>query len=427
MNKSFLYLKKILQHELISGSFYVFIGFIISSAISFIFNLFLARNLPYSSYGEYASLLSLFTLATIPAGSLSAVIVKFAAVYFANNEEDKASYLYKKMFLFWGFASFLIFLIFVAFASPLSSFLKISDLFLIVLLGLSVGFSYFAVVNTAFLQSLTRFGTLSSLTIFGALGKLALGFLLISEGLKVLGAMLSITFLTIINFTIPIFPLRKLMFYKHERKVDLHTNELISYGIPTSMALLFLSSFISIDVILVKHFFPMAQAGYYGGLSLIGKVIFYFTAPIPLVMFPLLVKRHARGEEFKNLLYISLVLILIPSILITVFYFIFPDLTVKIFLGGGEYEKVSKYLGWFGIFLTIFSTVNVLVNFFLSLRKTFVVYLVILGSLLQILLIWINHQDFLEIIYASIASSLFLLVILLVYYVKEYGFHNSSK
>lgn len=427
MNRFFIILKNTLQHELISGSIFISMGFIISSFLSFVFNLFLARSLSYSDYGEYASLLSIFTLATIPTLSLTAVIVRFAAMYFANGEFGKASYFYKKMFLFWGLIAVFIFLLFLLLTPFISSFLKIEDLSLIIISGIAVAFSYFAVVNMAFLQSLTKFKILSFVTVFGSLGKLILGFLLIFAGLRVLGALISITLMTLINFVIGIFPLRQLISFKSEKKVGLPYKDLIRYGIPASFSLLFLSSFISADVLLVKHFFKEAQAGYYGGLSLIGKVIFYFTGPIPLVMFPLLVQRHLRGENFKNLLYISLILVLIPSVSITLFYYLFPDFTMKFFLGGGEYLKVGKYLGIFGIFLTIFSLTNVVVNFFLSLSKTKITYLVACGAVLQVVLIYFYHRNFEEIIASSIISCGLLLIMLLLYYVNLYGFNNPSK
>ena len=87
------------KHELINGSFYIFLGFLISSFISFIFNLFLARTLSYSDYGEYSSLLSIFNLAIIPTTSLTAVVVRFATVYFTQNQDDKAEFLYRRMFI----------------------------------------------------------------------------------------------------------------------------------------------------------------------------------------------------------------------------------------------------------------------------------------------------------------------------------------
>src|SRR5690348_13483078 len=94
-------LRNILQNELLKGSFYMFAGGLATSFFSFVLNLFLARRLSYSEYGIYVSLLSIFTVLTIPAASLTATIVRFAAGYFANGQVPKAASLYKKMLAIW--------------------------------------------------------------------------------------------------------------------------------------------------------------------------------------------------------------------------------------------------------------------------------------------------------------------------------------
>ena len=162
------------------------------------------------------------------------------------------------------------------------------------------------------------------------------------------------------------------------------------------------------------------MAGLYGGLSLVGRTIFYFTAPIPYVMFPLLVKRHSGGKSYKNLLYLALVLVSVPSVLITLFYFLFPELTINIFLAGREYLTIASYLGLFGIFLTIFNINNVLVSFYLSLKDLKVSIYIFFCAVIQIILIYLFHQNFQTIILDSIASSSLLLGVLILYYIRHY-------
>lgn len=141
-----------------------------------------------------------------------------------------------------------------------------------------------------------------------------------------------------------------------------------------------------------------------------------------MAMFPLIVKRHTNQENFNNLFYIALIIVLIPSILITIFYFIFPQFTIKLFLGGEGYLSIAPYLGLFGILLTIYSVNNVFVNFFLSVKKTLVSLIILFFALFQIALIYAYHDNFYQIIYVSIFSSVLLLTSLMLYYLKLYGF-----
>lgn len=416
-------LNKIAKHELVTGSFYIFVGSMFGNVLAFLLNLFLARSLSYADYAIFASLLSVITLASIPAGSISIVIMRFATDYYAKNQIKKVKAFYSKLFKFIFGLSLLILLGFIIFSIPLKFYLHLDSIWYVILAGLSVSVSYLFVMNAAFLQSLLKFKFISLVSVVGSVVKLFVGVVLIILGFKAFSGLWAIFFMIFISFLIGFVPLRKIIFQKikKEDEVSIKTKEIFSYALPAFVISLFLTSFTSTDVILVKHFFNSHDAGFYAGISLIGKVIFYFTSPIPMVMFPLLVKRHSTGRNFVNLFYIAMFLVILPSIAITAFYFVFPKFVINLFLGGREYMYVAKYLGIFGLYLTVFSMVNVCVGFFLSLNKTKISYLVVSGALAQIILIYLFHSSFYQIIGVSLIVSSLLLVSLLYVFFKNYG------
>lgn len=413
---------KILRHELINGSFYIFAGSMVSNVLAFILNLFLARSLSYSDYAIFATLLSVITLAAIPSSSISTIIMKFATSFYANGQEDKVKSFYVNSFKFvFGFA-FSVFLLFVLLSVPISSFLQLDNIWYVILVGFTVFAFYLNTLNVAFLQSLLKFGFISLLTSISGFVKILVGVILVFLGFKAFGGIWAIFFMTIISFLIGFYPLKKVLFLKvNKEKVFLKKSDIFSYAFPAFVTILALTAFTSTDVILVKHFFNSQLAGFYAGLSLIGKVIFYFTAPIPVVMFPLLVKRHATGKSFVNLFYLALILVILPSVAITSFYFMFPSFVIKIFLGGRDYLYIAEYLGFFGVYLTIFSMVNVCVNFFLSINKTKISILVVIAALFQIILIFMYHSSFYQVIGVSLIVLTVLLVSLLAIFAKSYG------
>src|SRR5260221_7958153 len=145
-----------------------------------------------------------------------------------------------------------------------------------------------------------------------------------------------------------------------------------------------------------------------------------------MVMFSLVIKRFHNGEKFHNLLFLSFLLVLLPSLCITGFYFLFPKIAIGIFLGA-KYFTISPYLGWFGVYLCIFSLINVLVNFFLSLKKTQVSWVIAAGALTQAIGIWLFHAHIVQIITISLSLSSMLFVVLLLYYMHEYGTQKQKK
>lgn len=419
-------LKNLFKHELVSGSFFVFAGTLVSSFLAFVLNVYFARELSYADYGTLSSLISIVTLLTIPAGAISVVIVRYATLFFARGEEDRAGAFYIKSFKYILIYSFILNVIFIILFPVISNFLKISDIGLIVLVALSVALFYLATLNIAFLQSLLKFRLLGFIYFIAGIGKLIGGIALVYLGFRVYGAILATFIFSLIDYVFSLVPLRKTI-SNAGKEVSIGTKDFTSYAIPTTIALFSLSSFISTDVLLVKHFFTGVEAGFYGGLSLVGKVIFYFTGPIPMVMFPLIVKKHENSEKYHKLFYASLVLVLIPSVSITIFYFLFPEFTIKLFLGGKGYLTMAPYLGLFGVFLTIFSINNVFINFFLSIKKTLVWGIVLIWSVAQIGLIILIHDNFYQIIYINIITSVLLLVFLVLYYLKVHGFSKPNK
>lgn len=415
-------LNKLLKHELINGTFYIFIGSIFANFLAFLLNLFLARSLTYADYAIFASLLSVITLAAIPAGSINTVIVKFATDHFVKNENDKLKTLYLMFFKFvLGLSLFIIALFFI-FSALLMNYLHIDNVWYVIVTGFVISSFYLNTLNNAFLQSLLKFKFMSFLSIFGSFIKLIVGVILVILGYRVFGGLGALFFMTFGMYLVAYAPLTKILKEKlSDKKISLNTKQMFTYAVPTFIAVLFLTSFTSMDVILVKHFFSPHVAGFYAGLSLIGKVIFYFTAPIPAVMFPLLVKRHATGKGFNNLFYLALLLVILPSVAITSFYFVFPSFVINLFLGGRDYLYVAPYLGIFGLYLTVFSLVNVCVNFFLSLNKTNISILVVLAAVSQIILIYIFHSNFYQVIGVSLSVLSLLFIALFFIFFKNYG------
>jgi len=421
MKDKILYIsKKFLKHELITGSFFMFLGSIFSAFLAFILNLFFARNLSTADYGIYASLLSFFTLVALtPAQSISTVIIKFATNFISQNKMGLATSFYKKTLKYLFMFSITLFVLISIFSFPIKEFLRIDNIWYIILTGVAVFVYYLYIPNGAFTQSLLKFSFISFALVSSAVVRLIAGIVLVTLGFRVFGALAAIILAGITFFILYFIPIRKLFSKKEKNKDSIKVREILFYALPTGLSILALTSLTSMDVILVKHFFNSSQAGFYGGLSLIGKVIFYFTGSIPLVMFPLVVKRRANGENIASLFYLAMFLVTIPSIAITSFYYVLPNFSISFFLGN-NYLSIAPYLGMFGIFITIYSMLNVCINFFLSIGKTKVFIPVIVAMIIQVILIYIFHSSFFQVIGVSLGVASLLLAYLLIVFAKDY-------
>jgi O-antigen/teichoic acid export membrane protein len=408
---------QLVANPLISGSALIFIGSFVGNICNFLFNFYMSRNLSVADYGVLASLVSLVVLAGMPAGAVLPTVVKFAAEYFAKNEIGKIKGLYFKVGKIMLVLGAVFFIIFSIFAREIAGFFHINNPELVTIAGLVVMISFVGTVNGAFLQGKLLFGFITFINFLGAFLKLLLGILLVFLGFRLVGAMWGFALSYAIPFILAIYPLR-FIFQKRTIASQVHVRDLFAFGAPAAITLFCLTSFISTDIMLVKHFFTPDEAGKYAVLSLIGRIIFFLTASISTVMFPMVIQKVTRKEKYVHIFLLSLLLVSLPSIILTICYFTFPEFAISIFNKNKSYLELSGYLGIFGVFISLYSVLYVITNFFLSINKTKVFIPIALGALAQAALIWLFHDSFMQIIIISLTIVGLLLVVLLLYYLS---------
>jgi O-antigen/teichoic acid export membrane protein len=405
-----------LKHPLIYGSSIVVVGGLIANFFNFLFNLFMSRNLSIPDYGILANIVSIITFPALIAGAVNPLIIRFSGSYFANERYDLIRGLYIKILKFLlplgTFAS----LFFILNISNISNFFHIENRPVLVITSAMIFFAFLGVLNMALLQAKLAFGYQVFLNLLGAVTKLLLGMLFVVTGYSVTGATSAMLIATILIYSASFFPIRFIFNHKLVTESIINTRELFSYGIPSALTLLGLTSFISMDILLVKHFFDPVNAGIYAGLSLIGRVIFYISFPIGSVMFPIIVKKHAKNENFHNTFKLSLALVFLPSLLITIFYYSFPKFSILFFLKKPEYLSIEPLLGLFALFISTYCLLFIISTFYLSIKKVFIYIPILIGASLQMILIFFYHQSFLQIIIISLSITFLLVLGLLLYY-----------
>lgn len=412
-------IRQAIKHPLITGSLIIFIGSSSANLFNFLFNLFMSRNLTFSDYGVLASLISVISLFGFSAAAIVPTVVRFAGPFFAKGDLSSVRGLFLSVNKILFFAGAVIFVIFVLYRQDIGQFFRISDELFVVLVGLNIFLGFVAVVNQALLQAKLDFAFLSIITFLGTFSKFAVGAFLFFAGFGVSGAIWAFFIAGLMPYILTFFRLPFLL-ARNVKKTVISFPKVLKYAAPATLALLGLTSFISTDIILVKHFFDPVQAGIYATLSLVGRVIFFFSAPIGTVMFPLIVQKHAKEENYHSVFIFSLLLVLISSAILTIFYFLYPGLVLHFFSRKEEAISAAPLVGLFGIYISLYSMLSICTNFYLSIKKTKVFVPILFGALLQAVLIWIYHATFLEVIIISLGITSLLLVLLLLYYLKHY-------
>jgi O-antigen/teichoic acid export membrane protein len=408
-------IQQLYSHPLISGSIIIFSGTLFANFLSFIFNWFMRRELTNADYGAFASMMSLITLPGLATAAVIPIVVNFAGIYFSKHQFDLVRGLYKyilKVFLVICFSIFVIFLVFI---NQVGSFFHITNIYLLLITDFIILFTILFILNQTFLQAKLAFSFIAFTSVFSAILKLGLGVLFVLLGLQVNGAIGAVLAAFIFPYLVTFFPLRILLI-KDSKKPDINFREMFEYGIPSAMVMLGCAALISTDLLLVKHFFKPDDAGIYAGLSLAARVIFFFTGPIGTVMFPLIVQKYSRSEKYKSTFFLSLILILTSSLGLTVIYLLFPRYILTAFNLHSPHLDLTGLLLLFAVFISLYSLVSIIANFYLSIRKTIIYLPIIFTAILQIIGIWIFHESFQQVISISLILTFLLLILLLLYY-----------
>jgi len=408
--------KRITSHSLAKDSVIVMAGSMVANIGAYLYHLVMGRLLGPSGYGELSSLLSIFYIFTVPLNVGTIVLVKFISSMKAHGELGQVRTLFVKVTKACLVGS-IVFLPVIIFASPfISSFLHIQSTILFILVYSIFVISLVTVIATSALQGYQKFLWVS---MFGA-GSIILKLLVSIPAVRfgVYGALCAMVGSSLVMYLLYFLPLRFIFQVKEASALTITPREAIRYAVPSLFIILGMTSLYSTDVILVRHFFPGYEAGLYASLAVLGKIIFYASSAIAVVIFPVLSERTAKGEKGTKLIFIALAGVTAVSIAITLLYVAFPQFIIRMFFGS-SYIQAAPLLGLFGIFLMLYSMGNMLTMIFMALGKVKMWLLPVLCALIQIIGIIIYHTSLTSVILVNAASCLILVLSLLGYYIKQ--------
>ncbi|HCU71121.1 MAG TPA: hypothetical protein DIC35_05230 [Candidatus Moranbacteria bacterium] len=355
----------------------LFVGTMIASVLNYVFHVVIGRFVSVETYGEAEALISIINIVSVPAMTLAMVATKYAASCSADGDAKGSyeilRYLNKKVFQY----SLPIFLLAVAAIPFVGGFLNIDNSTALVLLWIAMLLSFFSAITSGILRGWQKFKDISSSNVWGAAIKLIFGIFLVKIGFGLNGIVGSIVLGTLASYVATILALRfihakeKTASAKCENTIDFKS--LRRYVIPVFVGNLAITILGNGDMILAKHNLDALEAGQYGALTVVSKVIFFATGIIGSVLFSMSAENSHKGRSSMHILKTALVLVLGASGAATLIYFMYPAFVLSL-LFGNKYSGVASYLGWFAIAVGLFSVVNIIFQYLLSIRRTKISY-----------------------------------------------------
>lgn len=163
------------------------------------------------------------------------------------------------------------------------------------------------------------------------------------------------------------------------------------YSAYTLAGLLAFALMVNIDPIIVRRFFGDAAAEAYAPVVTLGKMNLFIPLGIGLVLFPKATQRRASGRDPRPVLLLALAATLLPGLLLTVLYWLWPGEIVTLVFGPA-YANPGPLLGMVGLATTLYAAVNIWLNYALSLEQRAYIMALVAIVTAQIVAMLVVHQ-----------------------------------
>jgi O-antigen/teichoic acid export membrane protein len=394
-----------------------FFGSLVVAVLNYLYYPVLSRVVSVESFGELQTLISLLTQGMIVLG-----VFEIMAINMAAQERDVDGTIADLQGLEIGAYGIIGLLLLAAIAAngTLKDILHFSSGAPFIVITLVLFVSIPQIFRRAYLQARGDFVSVSVANIVLAAGKIIFAYVLVAGGLKIFGALFGIVIATLVAlFYLYIKTKNNIRLqpgFRHFSWV-LFKREL-PYGLLVAIATGFLTLLYTSDVVVVKYFFSPTDAGLYSGMATVGRIVFFITGPLPIVLLSSINGNKTR-REYNVLLAKTLALtLLIGGTVLAVFY-VRPLLIISV-LVGTRYASASYLLPLQSTMLFFLSLAMVGIYYFLALRNFWLIPIVFVGLLTTASRIFFVHDSLVHVIEDFLIGGVVTLAALLLLWLYEF-------
>lgn len=379
---------------LASGAPLLVIAAIFANIINFAFNAYLGRVLSLDDYGTVALVTTFAYLLALFSGALATTTTH--AVSFlegARNGRWKSFFRKKRMMVF--FVGAIAALLWAVFTPVIAEFFHVQKITLIAACAPALIFGMLSSFNAGFLNGSFRFRYLAWLVVSEAGIKLSLAVILVLLGLHAFAALAipaSLFFAWFLSTVFAALVIRRKE--KSEREIpSLPNNKFCaSFYAASLMSGISVAAFLSIDIVLAKHFLSEDDAGLYGILSLVGKMIFFSGSLLNTFVIPVVGKAEGGGKDpwrkFRKIFTGSILLAALPALVLGAF----GDFLVPL-LFGEKARVLVPYFPLYSLAFAFFAISTTLVLYHLARKHYIFPAISLFFSLLFLGLLWQEGRE----------------------------------
>ena len=422
--------RKIFQSSFLKHNAIFFIGSVLVGALNYAYYPILGRLMSPAEFGEIQVLVSLFLQFTIFLNVLGMITINITANYDSTAKAHRMIYELEKLAVYIAVGILIVSVVAGGFFAQILQFDSSTPF---VALALALVVSVPLTFRSAYARGQKKFGVASLSQLIGAGVKIVFSAVLVIAGLGVAGAIFGIVGAQFAAFLYAAWWAAKLGLVRPKisqyGKLPVLKDILpeLRYAAIVFVGLLSITLMMSIDVILVKYYFDAETAGQYAGVATVARIIFFLAVPIAQVLIPMVKIKQSARKNYQLLVKSSILTLVICGIALLP-CLVFPEITLKILMGG-QYGELADLLPILSFVVFIISLVNLVMMYYLALRRKMIVLVGIIGFGVVVGLVLANHATISTIVYNILLGSILTLVATGLYVLTTIrrGFRNAAK
>lgn len=387
----------------------VLIGIVAMNAGNYAYHLVAGRKLGPGDYSEVVALLTLAGLVSLPLGGAQVAVARYVARFSAEGRPGEVTGLFRLGLAVSAAVATAIAVVIVALTPVFQGALGIGSVTAISLTALLTLPALTMPVVLGVAQGLQRFEVLAAALTLGAVIRVAAVIAALAAGFGVAGTIGASVAGTTMSLVVSLALVRRRLRVPAARIGAVRT-EIGRFLVPVLTGLLALTSLTSVDILVAKAALGGHEAGIYGGASLIGRVILYLPATIVTVLLPKVASRAARGEATSDILGASIGVTVALCAGATAVYAAMPNLVVRATYGA-DYVDAGPLLWLFGVAMTLYAVINVLLFYHLAHGAHALSWLLAAAAVTELAVYAVVHGSPYQLIAVSIGGAVAVLVL----------------
>ena len=403
----------------VSGATVVFAGAAVGQVAGFAFNAVGAHALGPTRYGTLAASLALLSLASPFFTAAQTVASREATSLVARGEGGALPPLLRRYGGRAALGAAVLGALVAAASGWVSRVFHLGSPWFVVIVGATIPCYMVGHVLGGVLQGLERFHRFALESVIEGAAKAVLGVLAVAVvfrsaviGMAAVMCSCALGCLTYVVLTVPV--LRRLA------RVDgpgaalaapraVASPGIVGYSVTALATYGLLSLMLSVDTLVAKHYLPGRLAGLYAGISVTGKIDFFATSALFVVVFPLFSRHHDQGAGGRRSVLASGAAVAAVSGVIVTGLALRPSWVVVPLLGE-RYRAADGYVAPMAAIFSLYALSYLLSTYLLARRRRSVIALLAATFAVQLAGFFVFHSTIPELMGVLAVSFGFLLV-----------------